>query len=225
MPSRVARLRLAQAVESHLDTAVVAAFEAPFPAGAGEDYPHGQAPEFMLAASCPLCSGARMKRPGLLGGRGLLWLSAKEQSRQEAELELPRRGTSRPILEDVPQMHSRRRLGDEEGFRRSCIGPSFAFYQSRRLRPRGVKGFVCFGPWDPVGLAQPWRLRRSPSRAGSPATRRRSCCLALMTVAVPLAARGMPPIACRLPSFRLTKCLKAAWLSPSGRRGLLRRRR
>src|SRR5205823_12280826 len=37
MPSRVARLRLAQAVESQFDTAVVAAFEAIL-AGANEDY-------------------------------------------------------------------------------------------------------------------------------------------------------------------------------------------
>ena len=37
MPSRVARLRLAQAVESQFDTAVVAAFEAIL-AGAAEDY-------------------------------------------------------------------------------------------------------------------------------------------------------------------------------------------
>ena len=37
MPSRVARLRLAQAVESQLDTSVVAAFEAIL-AGAAEEY-------------------------------------------------------------------------------------------------------------------------------------------------------------------------------------------
>ena len=37
MPSRVARLRLAQAVESQFDTSVVAAFEAIL-AGADEDY-------------------------------------------------------------------------------------------------------------------------------------------------------------------------------------------
>lgn len=49
MPSRVARLRLAQAVESQFDTAVVAAFEALL-AGADEDYRTGKGPEFMLAA-------------------------------------------------------------------------------------------------------------------------------------------------------------------------------
>jgi putative nucleotidyltransferase with HDIG domain len=47
MPSRVARLRLAQAVESQFDTAVVAAFEAIL-AGATEDYRIGRGPEFNL---------------------------------------------------------------------------------------------------------------------------------------------------------------------------------
>ena len=45
MPSRVARLRLAQAVESQFDTAVVAAFEAIL-AGAGEAYRTAAGPEF-----------------------------------------------------------------------------------------------------------------------------------------------------------------------------------
>ena len=45
MPSRVARLRLAQGVESQFDTAVVAAFEAIL-AGASEEYRTGKAPEF-----------------------------------------------------------------------------------------------------------------------------------------------------------------------------------
>lgn len=47
MPSRVARLRLAQAVESQFDTAVVAAFEAIL-AGAGEAYRSGSRPDFRL---------------------------------------------------------------------------------------------------------------------------------------------------------------------------------
>lgn len=45
MPSRVARLRLAQAVESQFDTAVVAAFEAVL-AGASEAYRSGQREDF-----------------------------------------------------------------------------------------------------------------------------------------------------------------------------------
>jgi putative nucleotidyltransferase with HDIG domain len=47
MPSRVARLRLAQAVESQFDTAVVAAFEAVL-AGATEAYRSGQREDFSL---------------------------------------------------------------------------------------------------------------------------------------------------------------------------------
>jgi HD-GYP domain-containing protein (c-di-GMP phosphodiesterase class II) len=45
MPSRVARLRLAQAVESHFDTAVVAAFEAIL-AGSPESYRVADSTEF-----------------------------------------------------------------------------------------------------------------------------------------------------------------------------------
>lgn len=47
MPSRVARLRLAQAVETQFDTAVVAAFEAIL-AAAGESYVSGASPDFAL---------------------------------------------------------------------------------------------------------------------------------------------------------------------------------
>jgi putative nucleotidyltransferase with HDIG domain len=49
MPSRVARLRLAQAVESQFDTSVTAAFEAIL-AGETESYRVGKAPAFTLAA-------------------------------------------------------------------------------------------------------------------------------------------------------------------------------
>lgn len=49
MPSRVARLRLAQAVESQFDTTVVAAFEAIL-AGADEEYRAGSARSFSLEA-------------------------------------------------------------------------------------------------------------------------------------------------------------------------------
>src|SRR4051794_25492360 len=47
MPSRVARLRLAQAVETQFDTAVVAAFEAIL-AGANEEYRLARDADFML---------------------------------------------------------------------------------------------------------------------------------------------------------------------------------
>jgi putative nucleotidyltransferase with HDIG domain len=49
MPSRVARLRLAQAVETQFDTSVVAAFEAIL-AGASEDYRLARGDDFLLAA-------------------------------------------------------------------------------------------------------------------------------------------------------------------------------
>jgi HD-GYP domain-containing protein (c-di-GMP phosphodiesterase class II) len=49
MPSRVARLRLAQAVESQFDTAVVAAFEAILTT-ASEDYRTASSPEFVLSS-------------------------------------------------------------------------------------------------------------------------------------------------------------------------------
>jgi len=49
MPSRVARLRLAQGVEGQFDTAVVAAFEAIL-AGASEDYRLGKGAEFSLTS-------------------------------------------------------------------------------------------------------------------------------------------------------------------------------
>ena len=47
MPSRVARLRLAQAVETQFDTSIVAAFEAIL-AGVDEDYRTAKSPAFML---------------------------------------------------------------------------------------------------------------------------------------------------------------------------------
>jgi HD-GYP domain-containing protein (c-di-GMP phosphodiesterase class II) len=49
MPSRVARMRLAQGIEGQFDTDVVAAFEAIL-AGAGEDYRTGTRLDFTLEA-------------------------------------------------------------------------------------------------------------------------------------------------------------------------------
>jgi diguanylate cyclase len=46
LPSRVARMRLAQAVETQFDTTVVAAFEAIL-ASAGDDYRSGRGSSFM----------------------------------------------------------------------------------------------------------------------------------------------------------------------------------
>src|SRR5207253_948271 len=50
MPSRVARMRLAQAVESQFDTSVVAAFEAIL-AAAPETYRSGSRPDFSVRTS------------------------------------------------------------------------------------------------------------------------------------------------------------------------------
>lgn len=58
MPSRVARMRLAQAVESQFDTSVVAAFEAVL-AGASEDYRTGSRKDFALGAQESLSDTAR----------------------------------------------------------------------------------------------------------------------------------------------------------------------
>jgi HD-GYP domain-containing protein (c-di-GMP phosphodiesterase class II) len=55
MPSRVARLRVAQAVESQFDTSVVAAFEAIL-AGADESYRLAEGAEFSLTAQDPFTS-------------------------------------------------------------------------------------------------------------------------------------------------------------------------
>jgi HD-GYP domain-containing protein (c-di-GMP phosphodiesterase class II) len=57
MPSRVARLRLAQAVESQFDTSVVAAFEAIL-AGADEDYRLASSPDFSLSVQDPFTIAA-----------------------------------------------------------------------------------------------------------------------------------------------------------------------
>ena len=62
MPSRVARLRLAQAVETQFDTAVVAAFEAIL-AGADEDYRLARGHEFVLVA--PTRDAAPLTAPAL----------------------------------------------------------------------------------------------------------------------------------------------------------------
>jgi putative nucleotidyltransferase with HDIG domain len=60
MPSRVARLRLAQAVASQFDTSVVAAFEAIL-AGASEDYRNGVGERFAIHAQeeFSLCEAAQ----------------------------------------------------------------------------------------------------------------------------------------------------------------------
>ena len=68
MPSRVARLRLAQAVESQFDTTAVAAFEAIL-AGATEEYRTATRADFEpnYADDADLLLGARSVAPGSPG--------------------------------------------------------------------------------------------------------------------------------------------------------------
>jgi putative nucleotidyltransferase with HDIG domain len=65
MPSRVARLRLAQAVESQFDTAVVAAFEAIL-AGANENYRVGKTAEFVSPIHADALGDEPVASPSLL---------------------------------------------------------------------------------------------------------------------------------------------------------------
>lgn len=73
MPSRVARLRLAQGVEGQFDIAVVAAFEAIL-AGAAEDYRLGHGPEFTLYPFEPAGTEEQLTgealRPAAMAGAG-----------------------------------------------------------------------------------------------------------------------------------------------------------
>jgi HD-GYP domain-containing protein (c-di-GMP phosphodiesterase class II) len=62
MPSRVARLRVAQAVESQFDTSVVAAFEAIL-AGAPEAYRLATSPDFSLSAQDPFVEAVEPLEP------------------------------------------------------------------------------------------------------------------------------------------------------------------
>jgi HD-GYP domain-containing protein (c-di-GMP phosphodiesterase class II) len=62
MPSRVARLRLAQAVETQFDTAVVAAFEAIL-AGADESYRTAKGPDFRFGDQSEVLSPVPEAQP------------------------------------------------------------------------------------------------------------------------------------------------------------------
>ncbi len=113
MPSRVARMRLAQGVETQFDTTVVAAFEAVL-AGAGEDYRLATREDFTFGnqdrysgnAASAVGRACRRSRLGLVlehSDRGL-------GPRAHAEL-----------LVDVAKVGLHRRLGDEERLRRLAV--------------------------------------------------------------------------------------------------------
>lgn len=74
MPSRVARLRLAQAVDSQFDTAVVAAFEAVL-AGASETYRLGQRTDFHFDVQDEAVSVAGVA-PGIVPSLGVVQASS-----------------------------------------------------------------------------------------------------------------------------------------------------
>ena len=132
MPSRVARLRLAQAVESQFDTAVVAAFEAIL-AGATEDYRTGHGTEFdLLPASLteePSASDAgdvRHQRRRLCLVREQVEARDGFGSRSDAEL-----------FEDVSNVNLGGRLRDHQCIRYLSVAEP-ACHQSEDLALRGA---------------------------------------------------------------------------------------
>jgi putative nucleotidyltransferase with HDIG domain len=104
MPSRVARLRLAQAVESQFDTSVVAAFEVIL-AAASEEYRVGAREDFVLESQATDAESSPRRREMV--------------SRQE------RRFSARAnaeLLEYTPNVHLNRDLADEESLSNVAVG-------------------------------------------------------------------------------------------------------
>ncbi len=102
LPSRVARLRLAQAVESQFDTSVVAAFEAIL-AAAGEDYRMGVHEEFVLHGFSARTL-TRRSRGGACGGsvaRSRAFWVLPDPGRLDAR-------ANAELLEDVADVNLRR---------------------------------------------------------------------------------------------------------------------
>ena len=108
MPSRVARLRLAQGVESQFDTAIVAAFEAVL-AGATEDYRLARREDFTLVRA-----GSILRLPDGEGGRGVARrrLAAASSSSVRTDGLGARPNTHLRI--DVSEVRLRSSLADEE---------------------------------------------------------------------------------------------------------------
>ena len=138
MPSRVARLRLAQAVESQFDTSAVAAFEAIL-AGATEEYRTAKRADFEPnyaddgdARRLGTAGSTRLKRrPTTSAGRGLTppisrCVHRQRRSRSNAE-----------FVEHVVNVNLHRSLGDEEALRDLRIRESLA---EQRRRPHAPDG-------------------------------------------------------------------------------------
>ena len=106
MPSRVARLRLAQSVESQFDTTIVAAFEAVL-AGADETVPRPADATWTSAGSAPDSAAG--------GGRVTpsVWRHAQRSCRSRRNAEL---------LENVVNVHLDGRLCDEKRISNLRIG-------------------------------------------------------------------------------------------------------
>ncbi len=150
MPSRVARLRLAQAVESQFDTSVVAAFEALL-AGAIEEYRTAKRADFH-----PISAGQLRGAPsflGLHGRRGLTHSLVNSVHRESC---------SRPdteLVEHVVNVNLDGRFTDEELCRRSrgsraqrrpgrrphALGPTAPIADPDCPRPRGPWRQQCPG--------------------------------------------------------------------------------
>ena len=103
MPSRVARMRLAQSVESQFDTTVVAAFEAIL-AGATEEYRAGARTDFNLEAQ-----EHEAPRLAAVAAAPLVIPTAEEQQ--------PRFGFDAELLEYMSDVHLYGRLAKEESVR------------------------------------------------------------------------------------------------------------
>ncbi len=103
MPSRVARLRLAQAVESQFDTSVVAAFEAIL-AGATDDYRLGVGSNFTFSGRWEASQG--------------LEVTDRDESRLRSRVDTE-------LLENVAQMDFYSHFADEQKLSNTPIRQAF----------------------------------------------------------------------------------------------------
>ena len=134
MPSRVARLRLAQGVESQFDTSVVAAFEAIL-AGATEDYRLGRAWEFL---SRPRENPRESRRPCPTEGCCRTGLDGSSRSKVAEPIPLSLRivieracrrlcSCARAhLVTDVTDVNLRCAWADEQDLADFLVGQSFA---------------------------------------------------------------------------------------------------
>ena len=118
MPSRVARLRLAQAVESQFDTSVVAAFEAIL-ATASEEYRMGRGPGFALKPDAVHRSADTMES-GIAASAPAI-CCARLAATRGSDRDRFGSGVNTQFLEDVPDVHFGGRLADKQPSRDFAI--------------------------------------------------------------------------------------------------------